>query len=301
MVAKEERDSNHVREGDDTVDDASSGLSNHYKLYSKIKEELFQCGLAPNEAEIYIALIKNGPKQLSEIAGLMNLDRTETYHLLSGLQNKGVVTATFKHPIQFVAVPFEKVLKIMSKGKKEKHFAAKVQRLASLLATIPDSTNVTSNQPWEKFVTVDSSRVYTKAKEITLKAKHEILILGHKEDFDNLSSAGILHLIKELAIDGVSVRLLTTCDSDSIASFQEFNGRIIRYVATNTLEKFSFIIGDNNQLLVFVRDQSGKEQQMVIWTSFEPFINVLRSLFSEIWNSAMSSPELVKKLEGSTQ
>ena len=83
--------------------------------YKKLKINLLQLGLDPNECAMYILLLENGSKKLIEIASLIGFDRTYTYHVMSGLQNKGLVTVTFKHPIQFNAVASEKALKILSK------------------------------------------------------------------------------------------------------------------------------------------------------------------------------------------
>lgn len=70
--------------------------------------------LNPPELEIYSLLLENGQKRIVEIAGLSGLDRRLTMHLVSTLLDKGVVLATFRHPIQFTAVPVDKVLKLLS-------------------------------------------------------------------------------------------------------------------------------------------------------------------------------------------
>lgn len=86
------------------------------KKYAKIKTKLLE-SLNPLEVDIYILLLEGDAKRLIEIADLIGLDRTETYQLVSALQNKGLVTAAFKHPIKFTAVQPHKAFKILSKTK----------------------------------------------------------------------------------------------------------------------------------------------------------------------------------------
>ncbi len=92
--------------------------------YAEVKTKLLE-SLNPLEVDIYILLLENDARRITEIASMIGFDRTETYHLVSALQNKGLVTATFKHPIKFAAVPIGKAFKILSKAKNKGH--AKIQ------------------------------------------------------------------------------------------------------------------------------------------------------------------------------
>ncbi|MGH9921447.1 MAG: helix-turn-helix domain-containing protein [Nitrososphaerales archaeon] len=73
--------------------------------------------LNPPELEIYALLLENGQKRIVEIADTAGLDRRMTMHLVSTLLDKGVIVATFKHPIQFTAVPVDKVLRMLSSSR----------------------------------------------------------------------------------------------------------------------------------------------------------------------------------------
>jgi predicted transcriptional regulator len=71
----------------------------------------------PSEVDVYLLLLENGAKRIAEIADYEHFDRRAARHLVSALLDKGLVVATFKHPIQFTAVPIDKVLRILSKSK----------------------------------------------------------------------------------------------------------------------------------------------------------------------------------------
>ena len=73
----------------------------------KLQAELSKFGLTSNQCKVYIFLGKYGSKTAPEVCRALKLPRTETYHLLTTLQNKGIVSATFQHPIKFTALPLK--------------------------------------------------------------------------------------------------------------------------------------------------------------------------------------------------
>jgi len=58
--------------------------------YEKVKEYLTTFGLTPNQIKVFFYLGKVGGKTASEIAKAVNVPRSETYHLLTALQNIGI-------------------------------------------------------------------------------------------------------------------------------------------------------------------------------------------------------------------
>jgi sugar-specific transcriptional regulator TrmB len=95
-----------------TIFDTSSdsAMSEHRLTLEKLREELSRFGLTANQAKVYIFLGKYGSKTAPEVCRALRLPRTETYHLLTTLQNKGIVSATFQHPIKFSAVQLDKAV-----------------------------------------------------------------------------------------------------------------------------------------------------------------------------------------------
>jgi len=74
---------------------------------------LLKLGLTQNESKVYLYLNRQGSKKAIEIAQNQKLPRTQTYHLLSSLQNKGLVTVISDRPTKFEGIEFEKVLDIL--------------------------------------------------------------------------------------------------------------------------------------------------------------------------------------------
>ena len=83
------------------------------KISNSVYEILKKFGLTQNESKIYLYLNKNGSKKAKEIAQNQKIPRTQTYHLLTALQNKGMVTVISDKITKFEGIEFEKVLDIL--------------------------------------------------------------------------------------------------------------------------------------------------------------------------------------------
>jgi sugar-specific transcriptional regulator TrmB len=68
---------------------------------------------------VYIYLATNGPNKARTIVDYLKVNKGQVYKSLSRLQNKGVTIASNERPIEFSAVPFEDVLDMLMKIKKE--------------------------------------------------------------------------------------------------------------------------------------------------------------------------------------
>jgi len=80
------------------------------KISNYAQEMLQKLGLTKNELKVYIFLIGNGSTKAKVIAQNKKIPRTQTYHLLSKLQNKGLVMITSDTPTRFKGIKFESAL-----------------------------------------------------------------------------------------------------------------------------------------------------------------------------------------------
>ena len=79
----------------------------------ELQGELSKFNLTANQSKVYIFLGKYGSKTAPEVCKALKIARTETYHLLSTLQSKGIVSASFEHPIRFSALSLPKAMKTL--------------------------------------------------------------------------------------------------------------------------------------------------------------------------------------------
>ncbi len=100
--------------------DPDSSSYEHKQSIDQLQDQFSKFGLTANQIKVYIFLGKYGSKTAPEVCRALKLPRTETYHLLTTLQNKGIVSATFQHPIKFSALPLTNAIKSMVNTEKER-------------------------------------------------------------------------------------------------------------------------------------------------------------------------------------
>ena len=84
-----------------------------------IEKVLKNFGLTATESELYIFLAKRGILKSREIAVQMKKDRAQTLRILKNLQVKGLVEATLEVPTRYASVPFEQVIDLSIKLRKD--------------------------------------------------------------------------------------------------------------------------------------------------------------------------------------
>jgi sugar-specific transcriptional regulator TrmB len=76
-------------------------------------------GLSKTDAQVYIYLALNGPQKARELIDKMELYKEQLYRSLKNLKEKNIVIASSDFPAHFFAIPFEKVLDLLAKIKKQ--------------------------------------------------------------------------------------------------------------------------------------------------------------------------------------
>jgi sugar-specific transcriptional regulator TrmB len=278
--------------GEDT---SSSGTA-----ATKVQAELVKFGLTPNEAKVYIYLAKYGHRRAVEIAKSIHIPRTETYHLLSSLQNKGLVTATFQHPIKFNAVPFDKALQVLIEIEKDRlrTFERKEQDLLSLWESIPDFKTDEDDTGQEKFQILEGQiQVYSRAKDMRSRAQQEVIVLGYERDYMKLYHYDFMDGLDVLAEMGVTLKMLTTFSANSLDIFRGINPEMIRHIPNNVNAPLCFVMIDRAELLFFLKNTATNNKGVLaMWTDCKPFIEAMHILFSELWKNSIAYKEAVEAL-----
>jgi len=98
----------------------SSSKSNQDQLLQVLQEKLHDFGLTKNESKIYLFLSKSGPSKAIKITDSEKIPRTETYHLLSTLEEKGIVKPSIQRPTRFSAVVIEQAIDSIIENQQKK-------------------------------------------------------------------------------------------------------------------------------------------------------------------------------------
>lgn len=153
-------------------------------MKDEIAGELTQLGLTPTEAQIYLALIQNGPMGASAIAAATSLARTAVYPALGSLVDKGLVDAGEGYGSRFSVVPAEQALPHLMESDKEALLQR--ERLTSqILERISSMEELVETPPGELIQVLRSPRAVSERFErLQLEAERQIEVFSKAPYFN---------------------------------------------------------------------------------------------------------------------
>ena len=254
-----------------------------YKLsVEKVQTELLQYGLTSNQSKVFIYLGKYGAKTAPEVCKALKLPRTETYHLLSALQNKGIVLATFQHPIQFTALPLDKAIWILVNSEKErvKSLEQMEKGLSELWDDIP-TFDAIQEEVEEKFQMLQgSNQIHSKITEMTDSYDDEFLILGSEKDYLKLYHGDFLESFVKSKQD---FRLLSACSDKTTYIFDDLDRKNVKKLNKDIENHLCFIIKDNKEMLFFTKNANSPDELFAMWTNSKSMVYSMKLLFESLW------------------
>ena len=259
-----------------------------YRLsLDQVKEALYKYGLTANQAKVYIFLGKYGSKTAPEVCKALRLPRTETYHLLTTLQNKGIVSATFQHPIKFSALPLNKAVWVLVNAEKErvKVLESQEAELVKLWDNIPDFQTEEEKIVENKFQKLQgTSQIHSKINEMINSAKKEFMVLGSEKDFLKFYHSDFLAPLENSEVD---LKLLTSSSDRTMYIFDEVDRTKVKRMPDGIKDNLCFIIKDDEELVFFMKNASQSEPQLVaMWTDSRSMIHSMKLLFGCIWDKS---------------
>lgn len=256
----------------------------HKVSTDKIIEQLSSFGLTDNESKVYVFLGKYGSHRALDICKSLRLPRSEVYHILSSLQNKGIVSASFQHPIKFSAVQLDKAVLILLNAEKErvKYLESKEKQMIELWNNIPDLKLDPESTKDDKLQMLQSlNQIHSKIKEMISSAKNEFLILGSEKDFLKFYHADILESLES----GISYKLLSSCTQRTMYIFDDIDRSKVKQL-TQDLGSSCFVVKDD-ELLFFTKGTEGTgKEAMAMWSDSKQLTFSMKTLFDFCWSSA---------------
>ncbi len=263
--------------------------------YEKVKENLTTFGLTPNQIKVFFYLGKVGAKTASEVAKAVNVPRSETYHLLTALQNKGIVEASFQHPIKFTSLSIKKAVWVLINIETERLNKLKKSgtELEKIWEEIPGAASNIKEEAEEKFkVLQGGNQVNSKIFDMILNTKEECRILGSEKDFMKFYHANFLDALEEHQIN---YKLLTPVSKKSKYIFDDLDKSKIKKLCSSIKENLCFLIKDDDEVLFFIKNEGENKEMRAIWTNSETIIYSKALLFDNIWSKTESSEEILNE------
>jgi sugar-specific transcriptional regulator TrmB len=255
--------------------------------FDKIKSQLFKFGLSPNESKVFIYLGKYGSKTAIEISKTLKIARTETYRILSALQNKGIASAAFDHPTRFSCLSIDDAINILLEAEMENVKTLQTQKdnIIDLWQAIP-MFNKESETHEEKFQMVKGQNsIVSKINEMLLGAKKNLLILGPEKFFAKLYYSNSLDLLHNCKVD---LRVLTSSSQKSMYIFKGISKAKIRKIHAGVQNTLCFIVKDDSELISFVKNDFAAQDMLAIRTDCSSLIYTMALLFNQIWYNSQT-------------
>lgn len=264
--------------------ETSSAMYEQKITCDKLKDELAKFGLTSNQSKVYIYLGKYGSKTAPEVCKALKMPRTETYHLLTTLQNKGLVSATFQHPTRFSAEPLNKAIWVLVNAEKERVSALESQEneIKKLWDSIPEF-NATQETREEKFQMLEgSNQTNSKIKEMIKSTNSEFLILGSEKDFLKFYHSNFLDAFENSKIN---LKLLSSISEKASYIFDDVDRSNVKKMPADVQDNLCFLIKDDKEIVLFIKNASQTTQQMsAMWTDSETMVYSMKMLFDSIWS-----------------
>jgi sugar-specific transcriptional regulator TrmB len=259
------------------------GLS---KSLETIEKTLYRLGLSKNEIKVYVYLARTGERKASEISEALSLHRTETYRILRDLEKKGLISSVFEKPLKFIASPFEKALDTLIESKKMKISLLEKRKasLVDLWLSLPQPE--AENERKEVFQILEGEeQINLKADEILNNAVKEVFVFTSEHDIPNFYHSGLLDKLESISKKNIDVQLLTNYSPKACFFVEKIKLKKAKYSLSNVEELPTFVLTDDNQLVLLIRKNNGKKRVAALWTNYDAFVKALKTLFLELWNN----------------
>ena len=259
-----------------------------YKLgIERITDDLVKFGLTKSQAKVFIYLGKYGSKTSPEVCKDLKLPRTETYHILNVLTNRGIVVSEFSHPAKFSAIEMETAIKIMVKTEQSKLslLAEKEKEITQLWNKIPSFFNPTNQTESEKFQMLQGSpRIHTKMKNMISSAKDNCKLLCGSKD---LSRFYYSNLLEGLNVDKLDSKLIISSETVIPEFLDSMKKSDIKILPHTMARNQCFLIKDDSELLIFLRNANFPAKEIfAFWTNSQSLIESIKLLFNYSWKNS---------------
>jgi sugar-specific transcriptional regulator TrmB len=279
---------NEIAKNHITIFDADDGtnLYEHRSIVEKLHQELFKFGFTTSQSKIYIYLGKFGSKTAPEISKVLRLPRTETYHLLTTMQNRGILTAEFCSPAKFSIVPVDKALGAIVNIEREKTnlLSKRRNKVLDLWNDLPSSTMDVEQESKEKMQALQGvASLNNKIKMLINNCETEFHMLCSEKDL-----ARFYHLdgFEILDTSTIKARFIISPAKEIPNFIEDADRHRIRTLQDEKNNASCFIIKDREEMLLVTKSTGHPDDITAIWTDSKSVINPMSMLFDCCWDKS---------------
>ena len=268
-----------------TTETMDEGVFQEDSPIHELNRMLIRYDLTPNQAKVYLFLSKIGVKTASEVSKALRIPRTETYHLLSTLQQKGIIFSIFGKPTKFNAVGIDESLEILVNNEKSRINELDLGRrsIIKLWNIIPKYAENENESQDNKFQSLQGrNSILVKLEQMIKESNENVLVLGTDADFKRFYFTEFTELLSKTKSD---LKILIEHSDDTPHIFEDIEPKKIKRIDDKNREEFCFIIKDDSEVIFFISNNNVKDM-LAVWTDSKAFVTTLRSLFSLLWKKS---------------
>jgi len=254
------------------------------KSMETIEKALYRLGLSKNEVRVYLYIARTGEHKASEISESLSLHRTETYRILRDLEKKGLISSVFEKPLRFIGTSFEKALETLIETKKMRISLLEKKKgdLVDIWLSLPKPE--AEQERKEVFQILEGEeQINLKAGEILNLAATEVLVFASEQDIASFYNSSLLDKLEKISKKNVDVQLLTNYSPKTCFFIEKLKLKSTKYSLSDVDALPTFVLTDNQQLLLLIRKNNGKKRVAALWTNYDAFVKALKALFLELW------------------
>jgi len=274
----------------------------------KVRKILKSFGLTDKEAELYIFLAKHGVLRTGEIAKGIKTHRVEVYRLLRSLQTKGAIEATLESPTRFTTVPFELILELFIKAKREE--TALIENTKQSVLNDWNIISKVQQEPFlEKFTVVEGNKkIYAKITQMATETKNHLYAMAKfsglaRADRFGVFDAAFNHPLRKQ----IRYHFLTDLSEQTLNPMKELFKK-----AANTGFDFkvrnpdlglnlfpNMIMRDDEEVLFFISPRIGRPEwnEKCLWTNCKSLVQAFTSVFDELWRTSTTLDTKIAEME----
>jgi sugar-specific transcriptional regulator TrmB len=279
----------------------SNSGSIQVQAVNQIVADLQEYGLTRNEARVLVFLAKTGPSKASEVARVVQINRTETYRTIRNLQRRGLVEATLERPVRFQSVPFSKSLQILIDERKAR-LRILEQRGEDIRKQFEDFQVEPVTHEVERFQVVEGRiRIEQKLQSMYTQASKSVMTVLSPSEINRGETSGLLDMLTQEAKAGLRVRIISAITPSNVRIVSKMRDSMtVRHLDLKAKPIPRVTIIDDSEALfeITTADETQRtSEEVALWINSRAFVRNLQAYFDEMWNSGTAAETRIEALK----
>jgi len=261
---------------------------------------LISFGLNEKEAQLYLHLLRYGPKTPSPLAKSLKTYREDVHRTLTSLIEKGMVRPSLDSPTIYAAVELDAALNAAVKQQESE--------LREMEARKRELQELAIQERFRPSDEVTTFKIIKSIKELVglstplaAAAKNEIILVTPEEIITIASLFGILEEVKSLIGRGGSFRMLTDMSYGGIESIKEALdiGEDVRHL--DSYQGVYFAVVDRKVCLhginMDIKHISLSQPLAILYADDPTYAEYLIATFEMLWQQAVPAAQRIEELQ----